>query len=261
MKRYFFILFKLILATTVLASIPTRYYVGTTEVSESFWNQMPDSLDYVVSEFNYDTLIVKSRELPFTYYIDSVSIPGQYIMCKRTPEAIAEFERLFSVISKKQREQSLSVSVGSFAPQIQLLRYKDKNIVDSLISPGHCYLLSFWATWCGKCLHELQPQFIPSVIEQFCDIPYVHFIPICIDSTSDDLQKFFSSPSGSQWSFLSNITYLDIERKANEKYGRSGVMPLNVIIGKDGRVCYIHSGAITDEVGLSELYEAIKSAL
>ena len=260
MKRYSFI-FMTMLATIVSASVPTRYYVGRTEVSELFWNQMPDSLDYVTSEFHYDTLTVKSRELPFTHYIDSVSMTGKYILSKRTPEAIADFERAFAVINKKQREQSLSVSVGDPAPQIHLLRYKDENIIDNLIIPGECYLLSFWATWCGNCLYELKPQFIPSVAERFRDISYFHFIPICIDSTSDDLQKLFSNPSGCRWDFLADITYIDIDRKANEKYGKSGVMPLNVVIGKDGRVCYIHSGAIKDEAGLSELYEAIKSGL
>ena len=71
MKRSSLILFITVLATTLFAAIPTRYYVGKIEVSESFWNQMPDSIDYISGEFNYDTLTIKSRELPLYEVIKS----------------------------------------------------------------------------------------------------------------------------------------------------------------------------------------------
>lgn len=261
MKRCCLFLLIALLATTILAAIPKRYYVGKVEVSESFWNQMPDSIEYITSEFNFDSLIVKSRELPFTYYMDSVSVPGKYILSKRPPEVIAELERTFAMINKDYRKRSLVVSVGETTPQIHLLRYKDKSIPDNLIIPGHCYLLSFWATWCGNCLEELKPEHIPSIVEQFSYDGYFHFMPICIDATVDDLQNFFSSQLSRKWRYLSEITYLDTERKANEKYGESGVMPLNVVIGKDGKILYIHSGSIKDEAELSTLYEVIKSGL
>lgn len=261
MKRIGIILYISLFATAILAAIPTRYYVGRIEVSESFWNQMPDSLDYISGEFNYDTLTVKSRELPFIHYIDSVSNPGKYILSMRSPEVISELERMYSVINRNHREKSLSVSVGELAPQIQLLRYKNKSISESLIIPGHCYLLSFWAIWCGNCLQELKPEYIPSIVEKFSNDASFHFVPVCIDATVDDLQDFFNSQLGSQWRYLSEITYLDTERKANEKYGESGVMPLNVVIGKDGKILYLHSGSIKDEEGLSVLFEVIKSGL
>lgn len=261
MKRCYFILIIALLAISILGAIPTRYYVGKIEVTESFWNQMPDSIDYISSEFNYDTLIIKNRELPFTHYIDTVSIPGNYVLSMRPPEVIAKLERAFSVINRTQREKSLLVSVGELAPQIRLLRYNDKSILDNLIIPGHSYLLSFWATWCGNCLQELKSKYIPSIAEKFSNNASFHFIPICIDATVDDLKDFFSGQLGRNWRYLSEITYLDTYRKANEKYGESGVLPLNVVIGKDGKILYIHSGSIIDEEGLSALYEAIKSGI
>ena len=261
MKRIGIILYISLLATAIFAAIPTRYYVGRIEVSESFWDQMPDSLDYISGEFNYDTITIKSRELPFTHYIDSVSTPGKYILSMRSPEVIAELERIYSMINRNHREKSLSVSVGEFAPQIQLLRYKNESISDSLIVSGNCYLLSFWATWCGNCLQELKPEFIPSIVEKFYDDVTFHFIPICIDATRDDLHAFFNGQLGGKWRYLSEITYLDTDRKANEKYGESGVLPLNVVIGKDGKILYIHSGSIKDKESLSSLYEVIKSGL
>ena len=116
MKRSCLILFITVLVTTLFAAIPTRYYVGKIEVSESFWNQMPDSIDYISGEFNYDTLTIKSRELPFTHYIDSVSNPGRYILSMRSPEVIAELERAYSMMNRNLREKSLSVHVEVFTP-------------------------------------------------------------------------------------------------------------------------------------------------
>ena len=116
MKKSCLILFITVLATTLFAAIPTRYYVGKIEVSESFWNQMPDSIDYISGEFNYDTLTIKSRELPFTHYIDSVSNHGRYILSMRSPEVIAELERTYSMMNRNLREKSLSVHVGEQAP-------------------------------------------------------------------------------------------------------------------------------------------------
>ena len=261
MKRCCCILLLSIVATAIFAEIPTRYYVGKTEVSTSFWYQMPDSLDYITSEFNYDTLVIKSRELPLSHYIDSLSVPGKYILCKRSPEIIADLERAYALINTAKREQSLSASIGEEAPRISLVRYHDGKRTDNLILPGHCYLLSFWATWCGNCLAELKPEIIPSITNLFRDNPNFHFIPICIDSSSEDLQKFFSHEPGSRWSHLAEITYLDTDRNVNEQYGKSGIMPLNVVIGRDGRIRFIHSGAILDQKGLTELYDAIKSGL
>lgn len=261
MKRLIILLSAIILASSIFAGIPTRYFLGKTEVSESFWNHMPDSLDYVASVSDYDTLVVKYRELPITHYIDSVSTTGEYVLRKRSPEVIAEIERMFAAVKQKHREKSLIVSKGDRAPQINLIKFSDRKSTENIILPGECYLLSFWATWCGNCLQELKPEFIPSITEKFKDNSSFHFIPICIDATPDDLQKFFNGQTGKNWSYLSNITYLDTDRKANEKYGESGIMPLNIVIGKDGIIRYIHSEAITEKTGLSELYEAIKDGL
>lgn len=94
MKKIFSILQISLFVLPIMAGIPTRYFVGKTEVSERFWNTMPDSLNYFASEFNYDTLIVKSRELPYTHYIDSISKPGEYMLCTHPSEVVAEMARI-----------------------------------------------------------------------------------------------------------------------------------------------------------------------
>lgn len=261
MRKRHFLLFTLLIVTTLSATVPTRYFVGRTEVSEAFWNQMPDSLDYVTSEFNSDTSVVKGRELPYTHYLDSISSPGVYLLRKRSQEDISMFERALAQANIIRREKSLSKTNGDPAPQICLTKLADGKTTENFIESGNCYLLSFWATWCGNCLHELLPEFIPSVVEQFSDNTKFHFVPICIDASCDDLEKFFNSELGQRWSYLAAITYIDIDRKANSQYGESGIMPLNVVIGSDGNIRYIHSGALKSADQLSALAEAIKSGL
>lgn len=261
MKKIFSILQISLFVLPIMAGIPTRYFVGKTEVSECFWNNMPDRLDYVASEFDYDTLIVKSRALPYTHYIDSISKPGEYMLFARPNEVVAEMARIFATRIKTTREQSLSKSVGDSAPNMSLVKYKEESVQHTFFLPGNCYLLSFWATWCGTCLEELKPEYIPSITNQFCDNPSFHFIPVCIDATQEDLEKFFNSELGCKWNYLSDITYLDTDRKANEQYGKSGIMPLNIVIGKDGTIRYIDSGILRDKEELSKLFKAIKSGL
>ena len=132
MKRNCIIIFIALMAATVLASIPTRYYVGKIEVPESFWNKMPDSIDYISSEFNYDTLIVKNRELTFTHYIDTVSIPGNYVLSMRPQEVVAELEHAFSVVNRNHRKKSLLVSVVA-------LRETDAAAVDDIYGGNDFY--------------------------------------------------------------------------------------------------------------------------
>lgn len=191
--------------------------------------------------------------------MDSVSVPGEYVLCKRSPEAIAEIERTFAMVNSTFRKPSLCVAEGDLAPQISLVKYENGRAVDDFITHGQCYLLSFWATWCGNCLQELKPEYIPLIAGKFQVNPDFHFVPICIDATSDDLQDFFNSKSGNRWNYLSELTYLDTDRKANERYGESGILPLNVVIGMDGRIRYIHFGAIKTPSQLKALFEAIKS--
>lgn len=261
MKKLLVAALTTLLTTAICATVPTRYYVGSTEVSESFWNQIPDSLRGFAGEFDYDTCIVKVRELPLTHYIDSVSTEGEYVLRERTAESVAELERLYSIARKKYAEEFLSHTSADTAPQLTLTKYNDGQTVENFIIDGECYLLSFWATWCGGCLLELQPEHLPAVIEEFSSDTSFHFIPICIDATFDDLKEWFSNQANNKWLYLADITYIDPKREANGRFGVPAHLPLNFVIGKDGRILYHYYGAINTEQELSELYEAIKSGL
>lgn len=241
------------------AITPTRYFIGKTEVPESLWMSTPDSLKYSTLKIEYDSLTVIETDLPMTHYLDSIN--GGYIIKKRSEEEISAIEKTLGISLKNHTTNVTVVSINDKAPQINLVKYADNSVITDFIVPGNCYLLSFWATWCGNCLIELKEEFIPSIANEFKDIPIFKFVPICIDSTESELEKFFKSTHGSKWHHLSQTTYLDTNRLANSKYAKSGIMPLNVVIGKDGVVKYIHSGKITAEEEMSELRNAIISGL
>lgn len=242
-----------------MAITPTRYFIGKTEVPESLWMSTPDSLKYSTLKIEYDSLTVIETDLPMTHYLDSIN--GGYIIKKRSEEEISAIEKTLGMSLKNHTTNVTVVSINDKAPQINLVKYADNSVITDFIVPGNCYLLSFWATWCGNCLIELKEEFIPSIANEFKDIPIFKFVPICIDSTESELEKFFKSTHGSKWHHLSQTTYLDTNRLANSKYAKSGIMPLNIVIGKDGVIKYIHSGKITAEEELSELRNAIISGL
>ena len=242
-----------------MAITPTRYFIGKTEDPESLWMSTPDSLKYSTLKIEYDSLTVIETDLPMTHYLDSIN--GGYIIKKRSEEEISAIEKTLGISLKNHTTNVTVVSINDKAPQINLVKYADNSVITDFIVPGNCYLLSFWATWCGNCLIELKEEFIPSIANEFKDIPIFKFVPICIDSTESELEKFFKSTHGSKWHHLSQTTYLDTNRLANSKYAKSGIMPLNIVIGKDGVIKYIHSGKITAEEELSELRNAIISGL
>ena len=251
----------LLIATMLSVTANTRYFVGNTPVSETFWNAMPDSLEYSTSVFDLDSVVIMGRELPITHYLDSVTAPGQYLLMRRSEKDIAILEQAFGAVIRQSRARGLHVVTGDTAPQIALTRYLDNKPVQDFIRPGRCYLISFWATWCGNCLHELQQEYIPAVAKCFADNPSFRFVPVCIDSSVADLEQFFDSERGAKWRHIAAITYLDRDRRANSLFGVSGVMPLNVVIGTDGIIHYIHSGAVTTPDALTALRQAIECGL
>lgn len=266
MKRHCFFL-ALILAGAIYAAVPTRYFVGKTEVSEDSWLQIPDSLCMMIGEWDYDTLIVRSKQLQLTHYLDSVSNPGEFKLRWRSTDEVVELQSRAGKAFGKSHDEKLSLHEGDIAPQISLTRFSDGEIIDDVIVPGECCLLSFWATWCGACIKELRDEALPSVLEQFKDNPDFHFIPICIDSSREDLQEFFASRAGAGLEHLAETTYLDTKRNANKLFQKDGGgrMPFNVVIGRDGRIRFarigLSTGSADEPFSTAALVVAIRSGL
>lgn len=245
---------------SVSAQVPTRYFIEEKEISESFYNNLPDSIisKCILMTLDYDTLIVKKIDLPYTHYLDTVSVSGGVSIKEHSPEKKATLRTLLAKFIQKD----LKVNVGDkFEDSLSLLNILNDTVTVNLSDSGKCYLISFWATWCGNCLIELQPDNIPKWIEEFKANAGFEFIPVCIDTTPDELKQFFESENEKNWKYLFDLTLIDIDRHSNSLFAKSGILPLNIVIGKEGVVRYIKIGGINGEPQINELKDAISTGL
>ncbi len=242
----------------VLAQVPTKYFIGKSEISEATFRNVPANLITGMESYDYDSLRIRKLNITYTHYLDSVSTPGEFIIKKRTPEQIAELSRLFN--EAYENRKIIKLNIGDNAPNFNIVKNIGGDTITKILYPGKCYLLNFWAIWCGNCLKELQPEYIPAITDKFVNEKDFQFLPICIDATREDLRHFFASEIGKRYEWLEYLTYLDIDRQANNIFADSGIMPLNVVIGRDGKIKFIKTGRLKG-AELSSLEEAIRCGL
>lgn len=111
---------------------------------------------------------------------------------------------------------------------------------------GTVILLNFWATWCGPCVGEM-PAF-PMLLEKYGD----DLTLVAVDLGED---------AGTVESFLSRNSYefpvaLDVDGSIGSLYPTDGI-PYTVLIGRDGKIAFIHLGAAKADV----MYESYCSEI
>lgn len=258
MSRRIILIFLLFIGISVAAQIPTKYFIGKTEVPESLYKSVPDSLAQMGGVWNYDSLQIRVIVLPLTHSLDSISLPGEYSIRRRSEDEIKRLIELRNSYENSRHNYKLTVDAS--APNFRLIKNDSGDTIPDMMTSGKCYLLNFWAVWCGNCLKELQPEYIPAVTDRYIDNTDFQFVPICIDATRESLLHFFSTAAGQRLPWLEAMTYLDIDRQANELFANPGVMPLNVVIGRDGKIKFIQTGRL-EGTALTRLEEAISEGL
>lgn len=258
MNRKVVLTILLMAGMVVMAQVSTRYFIGKSEVSEITYINVPDSVISSTENWDYVDYSIKTIKLSYTHYLDSMSVPGKYIIKKRTAEQMVELSRLFNEAYNNRK--TIKLNIGDNVPNLNLVKNIGGDTIINILSSDKCYLLNFWATWCGNCLKELQPEYIPAITDKFVNEKDFQFMPICIDATREDLQNFFESEIGKRYDWLEYLTYLDIGRQANNIFADSGIMPLNVVIGKDGKIRFVKTGRLEGEE-LLLLEEAIREGL
>ncbi len=244
-----------------LAQIPHKYYVGDIEVSEVVWSSIPDSIraQSACEKWDYDTIIIERIFIPLRYKLDTTDV--SYSIKMRSDSEMAEIRRNLPEVRSQSTSEVFKLKVGDISPNFSVVNNLDGSLTADVLRHGKCYLINFWATWCGNCLLELRPSEIPLMADKFKDDENFVFLPVCIDASLSDLETFFNSERGAQWIHLKDLTFLDIDRAANGVFAESGNMPLTVVVGRSGRIEYLRVGRLSTAEHFKELEKAIMSGL
>jgi thiol-disulfide isomerase/thioredoxin len=115
---------------------------------------------------------------------------------------------------------------------------KDMNGADVTLASfkGKVILLNFWATWCGPCKAE-----IPSLVE--LQQQYGDDLVVLGYSVDDPPEKM--RPYAAQYKINYPLLVGNGREDIQNAYGVLGVVPVSVIIGRDGKIAKKHSGIAT----------------
>ena len=127
---------------------------------------------------------------------------------------------------------------------------KDMNGIDVNLASfnGKVVLLNFWATWCGPCKVEI--PWLISLQEKYKDDLVV--LGFSVDDTVEKM-KPYATDFGINYPLLVGLGREDVQ----DAYGPLWALPLTVIIGRDGKIEYRHTGIATQE----EFDQAIRAAI
>jgi thiol-disulfide isomerase/thioredoxin len=114
---------------------------------------------------------------------------------------------------------------------------------------GKVTLVSFWATWCVPCKKEIKT--IREKMGGWKEEADFNFMTVSIDeSRAEGLVRSYAKSQG--WTFPYYIdTNKDLSRSLNFQ-----TVPFTVIVDKEGKVAYMHSGY--EEGSENELFSKIK---
>lgn len=236
-----------------------RFFIGNIEVSKA---------DYLA----IDTALLRSNEVwdngdsvryiahPGIYArIDSTACPGKILVVKRSDREIWVIDSLLN----RNRTETAILKVGDTIPDFTfydfMFQEREPWSYRDLLE-GNVILLNFWATWCGPCVKELEPEHLPSLIEEFRDRDDFVFLPVSVNHSNQELIDFFSSPRGKKLGWIEYEAAWD----KNGEFSRilsSGGIPLTILIDKDGVIRLNESGAFLKDSQKSRLKAKITELL
>jgi thiol-disulfide isomerase/thioredoxin len=113
---------------------------------------------------------------------------------------------------------------------------------------GQVVLVDFWATWCEPCKLSL-PRY--AALEKKLGSQGFHILTVSVDEETDVLKRFIAATK------LTLRVLHDPESKIAERY-RPAKMPTAYLVGKDGKITWIHSSFVVGDEAKVEA-EVIKA--
>ncbi len=140
-----------------------------------------------------------------------------------------------------------ALAPGDVPPAVDILDLKGKK-VDLASLKGKVVLVDFWASWCGPCKEEM--PVLEALNEKFATQGLV-IVGVSIDSSPKKMNKFLK---GTPVSF--RIVH-DRKLVVANRY-EPETMPTSYLIGRDGKVRYVHEGFDkADAAGIEERVKAL----
>lgn len=121
-------------------------------------------------------------------------------------------------------------------PSVNVKNINGENIdFSSVIEPGKVTVISFWATWCGPCIKELQA--IDQYYEEWQEAYNMKLVAVSIDD-SRNVKKVKPKVLGEGWQY-------EIILDENQDLARAMNVnnpPMTYIVDTEGKIVYSHQG-------------------
>ena len=105
---------------------------------------------------------------------------------------------------------------------------------------GKVLVVDFWATWCGPCKLEI-PGFVD--LQTRYGSKGLQFVGISVDDKLDQLKPYVDEYK-MNYPVLQGLGHDDVQ----DAFGPIWGIPTTIVVGRDGKICRKHQGAVAKDV-------------
>ncbi len=160
---------------------------------------------------------------------------NQHVACRRIKTAVPRIGLClavaFAILIAPLTASSLRIQVAELAPDFALKSFAGENVRLSEYR-GEVVMISFWATWCGRCRDQL-----PKLDDLFAERRDDRFQLL---SVSIDADEYRARETASDLQIDFPILFDD--QKVVSRLYDLRTMPLTVLIDHSGTIRYVHEG-------------------